>query len=400
MVLSPLTPSDRADLPSGCRPLGGSSSQVSLRRQLKIWRQPALKADLLLVLGGTRTAEWPGISAAGSTPVARRLTALADAELLLRGPGVQRHWPLPELPAGVSPALLSRVVVETLGLAPVVVALGLPRAPDFAHLRIESAFEGPSSCLSGGCAMSAERVQRLWRQGQRFGARLRAPLVLAECVPGGTTTAQAVLTGLGMSVAELVSGSALQPPQALKSRLVREGLDRAGLMGESAQPSAVLAAVGDPFQALAAGLLVGAATSRQPVLIGGGSQMVAVLALALMALRKEQRQQLSEQVMIGTTAWLADEAGAPQAASMFSRLVDVASDHCGVALQAMACGVRLGVSRHQQLRDYELGYVKEGVGAGALLLLAQLQGLSVAELVDRCDQAMDALHGKTVGSAS
>lgn len=150
MVLSPLTPSDRADLPSGCRPLGGSSSQVSLRRQLKIWRQPALKADLLLVLGGTRTAEWPGISAAGSTPVARRLTALADAELLLRGPGVQRHWPLPELPAGVSPALLSRVVVETLGLAPVVVALGLPRAPDFAHLRIESAFEGPSSCLSGG----------------------------------------------------------------------------------------------------------------------------------------------------------------------------------------------------------------------------------------------------------
>ena len=75
-------------------------------------------------------------------------------------------------------------------------------------------------------------------------------------------------------------------------------------------------------------------------------------------------------------------------------------DHCGVALQAMACGVRLGVSRHQQLRDYELGYVKEGVGAGALLLLAQLQGLSVAELVDRCDQAMDALHGKTVGSAS
>ena len=219
MVLSPLTPSDRADLPSGCRPLGGSSSQVSLRRQLKIWRQPALKADLLLVLGGTRTAEWPGISAAGSTPVARRLTALADAELLLRGPGVQRHWPLPELPAGVSPALLSRVVVETLGLAPVVVALGLPRAPDFAHLRIESAFEGPSSCLSGGCAMSAERVQRLWRQGQRFGARLRAPLVLAECVPGGTTTAQAVLTGLGSLLQSL--SAAARCNRRSESRLVR-----------------------------------------------------------------------------------------------------------------------------------------------------------------------------------
>ena len=59
---------------------------------------------------------------------------------------------------------------------------------------------------------------------------------------------------------------------------------------------------------LAAGLLVGATMSRQPVLLGGGSQMVAVLARADGS-RKPQRQQLSEQVMIGTTAWLADEAG-------------------------------------------------------------------------------------------
>ena len=125
-----------------------------------------------------------------------------------------------------------------------------------------------------------------------MGARLRAPLVLAECVPGGTTTAQAVLTGLGMSVTGLVSGSALQPPQALKSRLVCDGLERAGLPGESPDPLSVLAAVGDPFQVVAAGLLVGAAATRQPVLIGGGSQMVAVLALALMALRSKQREQL------------------------------------------------------------------------------------------------------------
>ena len=399
MVWLPLIPSERMELPSGCRQLGGPCSNVSLQRQLAFWQRPDLKADLLLVLGGTRTAEWPGISAAGSTPVARRVTALADAELLLRGTARTRRWPLPVLPAGVSPALLSRVVVEALGLDPVVAALGLPHQPDFLHLRLERASEGPSGCLSKGCAMSNDRVQRLWQQGERMGERLRAPLVLAECVPGGTTTAQAVLTGLGMAVAELVSGSARQPPQALKSRLVREGLERAALVGGEAHPLAVVAAVGDPFQVLAAGLLVGATMSRQPVLLGGGSQMVAVLALALLALRKPQRQQLSEQVMIGTTAWLADEAGQAQAPSMLSRLVEVASNHCGVALQVMASGVRLGASRHQQLRDYERGYVKEGVGAGALLLLAQLQGMGATELVARCDQAMDALLGKTVGSA-
>ena len=142
MVWLPLIPSERMELPSGCRQLGGPCSNVSLQRQLAFWQRPDLKADLLLVLGGTRTAEWPGISAAGSTPVARRVTALADAELLLRGTARTRRWPLPVLPAGVSPALLSRVVVEALGLDPVVAALGLPHQPDFLHLRLERA-SGP-----------------------------------------------------------------------------------------------------------------------------------------------------------------------------------------------------------------------------------------------------------------
>ena len=39
-----------------------------------------------LILAGSQTAEIEGISAAGSTAVSRRYTAVADAELLLRGP--------------------------------------------------------------------------------------------------------------------------------------------------------------------------------------------------------------------------------------------------------------------------------------------------------------------------
>jgi len=45
------------------------------------------------------------------------------------------------------------------------------------------------------------------------------------------------------------------------------------------------------------------------------------------------------------------------------------------------------------LKDYELGYVKEGVGAGALALLAQLQGASCEQLLEACDQAMNQLLG-------
>ena len=173
---------------------------------LERWQQPGLNADLLLLLAATQTAEQDGISAAGATAASRRLTALADAELLLRGTEASRRWALPPLPAGVSPALLSRVAVESLHLKPQVVALGLHHSPDFPHLRLESVSQGPSACLSGGQAMSPDRVETLWNQGERLGRRLRRPLVLAECVPGGTTTALAVLTALGLQAGDLVSG--------------------------------------------------------------------------------------------------------------------------------------------------------------------------------------------------
>ena len=247
--------------------------------------------------------------------------------------------------------------------------------------------------------MSLHRVRRPWRQGERLGRQLRRPLLLAECVPGGTTTAQAVLTGLGLSVKGLVSGSARQIPCVLKAELVDAGLRQLD-QAECLHPERVIAAVGDPFQAVAAGLLVGASTANQPVLLGGGSQMLAVLALALKTLPQPERERMAQQVLIGTTAWLAEETGETQPFSMLSRLVDAVADGCDVPLAVVASGLRFNHSRHQQLRDYEAGYVKEGVGAGALLLLAQLRGLTPEDLLQRCDSAMDALLSESVEPVS
>ena len=42
-------------------------------------------------------------------------------------------------------------------------------------------------------------------------------------------------------------------------------------------------------------------------------------------------------------------------------------------------------SNQKVLRDYEVGYIKEGVGAGALSLLAQIKGLTQREMVKQCD---------------
>ena len=386
------SPSIPSDPPFGVRRLTGSPATVQATRFASLWSDSAQPLpDLLLVLASTRTAEQPGISAAGCTPAARRTTALADAELLLRGPSVPPLWCLPPLPAGVSPALISWVACQQLGLDPQVAALGLPVSPQFPHLRFEDPGSGPAGCVSSGRAMQPKRVQQLLDRGRRLGQRLRRPLLLAECVPGGTTTALAVLTGLGLPVQALVSGSALHPPMALKQQLVSEGLSR--LPGPpSIDAQALLAAVGDPFQALATGLLLGVLDADQPVLLAGGSQMAAVLALALHAVPIDRRQQLCDRVLIGTTAWLAAER--LQAATSNSSLCTLLSNveqHYSVSLQAYAAGLRFSASRHARLRDFEQGHVKEGVGAGGLALLAQWRGVSVDTLVQSCDRAVDQL---------
>ena len=386
----PLTRSEAFGLPPGCRVLGDCCPADLIHHHLRVWSDRRVRLDLLLVLAATSTAEQDGISAAGATACSRRLTAVADAELLLDGPEASRRWPLPPLPAGVSPALLSHAVLPWVPLNPSVVALGLPVEPDFPHLRFEEAAAGQANCVSTGHAMSAARVRRLWSQGERLGRRLRRPMVLAECVPGGTTTAQAVLTALGVPVQGLVSGSARKPPHALKRQLVAAGLAEAGL-GPDPAAQAVVAAVGDPFQALSAGLLVGAADGSQPLLLAGGSQMAAVLALAMTASSEDACKRLSERVMLGTTAWLAEERFPGEDRPPLDRLIDALAARYGVGTVALSSGVRFHDSCHQQLRDYEHGFVKEGVGAGGLLLLAQLQGISSADLQASCDEAMRAL---------
>lgn len=394
MDWSPSILSDR--LAAGQR-LTGTPVPAAATPFLRAWCDPAQPLpDLLLLLAGTRTAETKGISAAGCTPEARRITALADAELLLNGPLVAPRWPLPPLPAGVSPALISWVMCDQLGLQPRVAALGLSLPPPFAHLRCEPPAFGPSECVSTGQAMAPERVRQLLQRGRRFGSRLRRPLLLAECVPGGTTTALAVLTGLGLPVDTLVSGSALHPPMTLKQTLVRQGLASCST-GSAVTIEVLLAAVGDPFQAFATGLLLGVVEAKQPVLLAGGSQMAAVLALALQALPPSARQGLSNQVLLGTTSWLAAEClQASAGPSSLMVLLRNLEQHFSVSIQAYAAGLHFSDSRQERLRDFEQGHVKEGVGAGGLTLLAQWRGLPLSGLVLACDRAVDQLlvHGQ------
>ncbi len=378
-------------LPAGCIAFGSGATALRIENWIKNWNEPGKIFDFLLVLAGSQTAEVEGISAAGATPASRRYTAIADAELLLNGPLASRNWPLPPLPAGVSPALISYVASRFLDVKPLVIPVGLSQEPPFPYLGLEDTSLGPAACLSSGKAMNYLRVQDLWRQGLLIGRKLRRPLLLAECVPGGTTTAQAVLTGLGFSVADLISGSIRNPPIALKKAMVERGLLASGL-DKNPEPKRLLAAVGDPFQPLAVGLLLGAREAGQQVLLGGGGQMLAVLALALSELTPSKRNSFSEGIVLGTTAWLASESIASKVPSALVQLMDRIGNYFGVELLGISSGLRFDKTTYKVLYDYELGYVKEGVGAGALALIAQLQGASCKDLVDGCENAVEDLQ--------
>ena len=314
------------------------------------------------ILGFTDTCLIPGISAAGATPAARQYTAIADAEFLHNGPGPQPQHPLPPLQAGASPVLISRAVVEALSIPVYLFNSGLPQPPTVPAIDLGGT---TARCLSQGRALELATVKHLLEQGLIWGERLAASiphgyLIVGECVVGGTTTALAVLTGLGIAADGKVNSSHPVCNHAQKWALVQTGLGHgAGGMG----PLQLVAAVGDPMQITAVGMAI-AASRTCGVLLAGGTQMLAVYALIQAIAKAYSLAWEPEQVVVGTTRWVA--------ADPTGHTVELAQLVGSVPL--LATQLNFGTSRYAQLRAYEQGFVKEGMGAGGCAIAAHLTG--------------------------
>ena len=132
-------------------------------------------------------------------------------------------------------------------------------------------------------------------------------------------------------------------------------------------PIKAVSCVGDPMMAAMTGLVIGGA-KQGPVLMAGGTQMTAVLAV-INALNPEALCN----VAIGTTRWVAK---------------DVKSDICGIVKQfydvpVLAADLDFGRSKYPGLRIYETGLVKEGVGAGgaSIAAMAKLGGAVTKDIL-------------------
>jgi uncharacterized protein (TIGR00303 family) len=345
------------------------------------WR--GLRPSYWCVLGHTDTCLLSGISSAGVSEELRPLTPAADAEVVILG--APRCLPqLPSNPLGApGPAGITRAALRLAAIEPNFVGAGLRVWPETPCLHAGE-IAGASIELGAAVPDTAQLFEAGLQLGRKLGAEA-AYLVLGESVPGGTTTALAMLLALGYQAEGRVSGSMPGNAHVLKTQVARAALEAAGLApGEGLRdPLAAVRHVGDPMQPLAAGIAIGAGCD---VLLAGGSQMVAVAALIHALTGGVDR------LAIGTTRWVVDDPSA----DIVGLVQDLSPD-----LPLLAANLDFSRSRHKGLREYERFMVKEGVGAGGACIAALLAtGVSLADLHAAIDEVYDELLGRLSTSDS
>jgi uncharacterized protein (TIGR00303 family) len=318
-------------------------------------------------IASTETAKIPGLSAAGQNPDFTDFTPPADAELLLLGK-CKSIAGVPITPDGIpTPGLITFSALRMADIPVVVANGGVKVKPQIPFIDLGG--NSGRDIRTGDAVDNVEEViERAKIAGEQL-AKTADYLVIGESIPGGTTTALGVLSALGINAEGKVSSTLPQNPHSLKNEVVRTGLKAAGVKfgGLSDDPIKAVSCVGDPMMPALAGLVIGAAR-QAPVLMAGGTQMTAVLAV-INALNPEALCN----VAIGTTRWVAFDKT--------SDIKGIVTQFCDVPV--LAADLNFGSSKFPGLSIYETGLVKEGVGAGgaSIAAMAKLGGAVTKDLL-------------------
>ena len=315
------------------------------------------KPLFILVIGSTHTALIPGISAAGQNIEQLKLTPALDADFLMFKKE-EFKGNLPTSPKKIpSPVILSKAMIDLLDLDISVIDTGAFVKPQGKHISLNM---GPGKCLTTGAALGEIKTDFLFQKGEKLGSNLSdyPYVVVGECVPGGTTTALSVLCALGINAFDLVSSSFPEGNNLWKNQTVKDALlANANLFSAiKKNPLKSVEYFGDPMQAFVTGFIKGAQKANLPLMLAGGSQMLAVYCLAKRVLDSELHH-----TVVATTSWITNDKNART-----KKLAEA----CGAPL--ISSNVHFKDSKQEGLFAYELGHIKEGVGAGGLMVAADL----------------------------
>lgn len=303
-----------------------------------------------LVISYTETSEISGITFAGADKDSIKFTPPADAEYLYYG-YCKTIDKIPMTPDGKpTPALLTKTALESCSIPHIVINAGSKISPQLPFIQT-GLLHGQNILVEP--AMSDSQVSQAVDYGRMVGRTLASMtdcLVIGESIPGGTTTALAVLRGLGFKAK--VSSSIPNNPVELKNQIVNDALERI----TSDNPYHIISKVGDPMIAFVTGML-SSASEITKVMLAGGTQMTAVLAFASKIGFNEQN------TAIGTTSYISDDESAN-----FKSLVSEISD-----IPAITVNPGLVNSKFSGLKAFSQGFAKEGVGAGGSIIASMIK---------------------------
>ncbi len=324
---------------------------------------------LVIVVGTTDVSLIPGISIAGPSPEATHYTPALDVEYLLTGRPITLDR-VPVTPTGIpTPAVVTRAL--TTDLPKLVVDAGSRHPPQIPRVTLGGA---PGGDIRKG-ALPRRAVETIAKNGYTLGEQLGklGRVAIGESIPGGTTTAMAILIALGYNAWGRTSSAAPNNPKELKIAIVKEALSR---LKTPADPITAVSEVGDPVHIAIASIALGVVKTGGEVYLAGGTQMAAAAAL-YKALGGDVGK-----LAVVTTRWVVED----KTADFFGLMEEVGVKriyHSTVSFKDSKC---------RGLRAYEEGYVKEGVAMGYALWRAEKLGV---EILPRVEEELRRVAGDT-----
>src|SRR5919202_215517 len=311
------------------------------------------------VISYTATSEIPGLTVAGANPELIKYTPTADSEFLYRG-----HCScidvVPATPDGKpTPAVITRAALQLARIPFLVVDAGAKIKPSIPYISfgVESGRN-----IAHENALNILSVMRAFECGELLGKQLALMsdlTVVGESIPGGTTTAFAVLSALGIDARFKVSSSMPENPHNLRNKVLVSAMERAiAETGSIGSPFGAISAFGDPMMPSVAGIASGVLSAGSKIMLAGGTQMSAIVAIL-----KHLGRPLNG-LCIGTTTYITKDP----TSDLFG-LVGASSKRVPI----LSCNLHLEESQKPGLQAFANGFVKEGVGAGGVSIAAILK---------------------------
>jgi uncharacterized protein (TIGR00303 family) len=339
---------------------------------------PMQSPVFICVISYTATCEIPGITVAGANPDLIKYTPAADAEFLYYG-YCKCIDKFPITPDGKpTPAIITRAALKLTNIPFFVVDAGSKIKPSIPHVSFNIR---QGNNIRFGKAVDINDVKKAYEYGVIFGkelAKANDTVIIGESIPGGTTTTLGVLTALGIDAKLKISSSMPKNPHKLKNEIVSEGMKNANIsFGQLLHdPFNAISLLGDPMIPSVAGIVDGIINSdigNSHVMLAGGTQMSSVIAILNSLGRSLDR------VYIGTTIYVAKDRS--------SSLADLVNS-ISPKVRIYESNLHMAESLYPGLQAFAQGFVKEGVGAGGISIIAmmisrgQINGITLLNAIE------------------